>query len=177
MPFNCAHVLTRPPWARRLHAFHALPLVPSPPLTHHSAFTWVAGMISTAQPSHPPALDAPRRVALPSEGLLIPQLPPEGAGRLFFTARIERPLLYRGGSASKKNGLPAPSLSSEAARCASKRPTQPTLLTPSSECAPSCSFSFASTSHSPNAAESRWARAQPLSIRTPRCRQSCADCS
>jgi len=44
---------------------------------------------------------------------------PEGVGRLFFTARIERPPLYRGGSASKKNGLPAPSQSSEAARCAS----------------------------------------------------------
>jgi hypothetical protein len=39
---------------------------------------------------------------------------PEGVGRLFFTARIERPPLYRGGSASKKNGLPAPSHSSEA---------------------------------------------------------------
>jgi len=38
---------------------------------------------------------------------------------MFFTARIERPPLYRGGSASKKNGLPAPSHSSEAARCAS----------------------------------------------------------
>jgi len=33
----------------------------------------------------------------------------EGVGRLFFTARIERPPHYRGGSASKKNGLPAPS--------------------------------------------------------------------
>jgi hypothetical protein len=44
---------------------------------------------------------------------------PEGVGRLFFTARIERPPLYRGGSASKKNGLPAPSHSSEDARCAS----------------------------------------------------------
>ena len=39
--------------------------------------------------------------------------------RLPFTARIERPPLYRGGSASKKNGLPAPSPHSEAARCAS----------------------------------------------------------
>jgi hypothetical protein len=38
---------------------------------------------------------------------------------LFFTARIERPPLYRGGSASKKNGLPAPSHPSEAAHCAS----------------------------------------------------------
>jgi hypothetical protein len=38
---------------------------------------------------------------------------------LFFTARIERAPLYRGGSASKKNGLPAPSHPSEAARCAS----------------------------------------------------------
>ena len=38
---------------------------------------------------------------------------------MFFTARIERPPLYRGGSASKKNGLPAPSHHSQAARCAS----------------------------------------------------------
>ncbi len=38
---------------------------------------------------------------------------------MFFTARIERPPLYRGGSASKKNGLPAPLHPSEAARCAS----------------------------------------------------------
>ena len=45
---------------------------------------------------------------------------PEEAGRLFFTARIERPPLYRGGSASKKNGLPASSYPSEATRCASK---------------------------------------------------------
>jgi hypothetical protein len=44
---------------------------------------------------------------------------PEGVGSLFFTARIERPPLYRGGSASKKNGLPAPSHPSKAARCAS----------------------------------------------------------
>jgi len=44
---------------------------------------------------------------------------PEGVGRLFLTARIERPPLYRGGSASKKNSLPAPSHPSEAARCAS----------------------------------------------------------
>jgi hypothetical protein len=36
---------------------------------------------------------------------------------LFFTARIERPQLYRGGSASKKNGLPPPSHLSQAARC------------------------------------------------------------
>ena len=35
---------------------------------------------------------------------------------MFFTARIERPPLYRGGSASKKNGLPAPAHPSEAAR-------------------------------------------------------------
>jgi len=39
---------------------------------------------------------------------------------LFFTARIERPLLYRGGSASKKNGLPAPSHHSESMRSGSK---------------------------------------------------------
>ncbi len=44
---------------------------------------------------------------------------------MFFTARIERPPLYRGGSASKKNGLPAPSQHSEAARCASTEDHQP----------------------------------------------------
>ena len=43
----------------------------------------------------------------------------EGVVRLIFTARIERRPLYRGGSASKKNGLPTPSHHSEAARCAS----------------------------------------------------------
>jgi hypothetical protein len=37
---------------------------------------------------------------------------------LFFTARIERPPLYRGGSASKKIGLPAPLHPSEDACCA-----------------------------------------------------------
>ncbi len=54
------------------------------------------------------------------EGLSDFPTSPEGAGRLFFTARIERPLFYRGGSASKET-MPAASLSpSEAARCASK---------------------------------------------------------
>ena len=56
---------------------------------------------------------------LPGRGPSDSPTSPEGVGRLFFTARIERPPLYRGGSASKKNGLPAPSHSSEAARCAS----------------------------------------------------------
>ena len=46
---------------------------------------------------------------------------------MFFTARIERPPLYRGGSASKKNGLPAPSHSSEAARSANTKPARHTL--------------------------------------------------
>ena len=56
---------------------------------------------------------------LPGRGPADSPTAPEGVGRLFFTARIERPPLYRGGSASKKNGLPTPSHSSEAARCAS----------------------------------------------------------
>ena len=51
--------------------------------------------------------------------------PPEGAGRLFFTARIERPPFSRGGSASKKNGLPTPSHFFEAERCASRRTLPP----------------------------------------------------
>jgi hypothetical protein len=52
----------------------------------------------------------------PSDSLTFP----EGVGRLFFTARIERPQLYRGGSASKKNSLPATSHHSEGARSGSK---------------------------------------------------------
>ena len=45
--------------------------------------------------------------------------PPEGTGRLFFTARIGRALSHRARSASKKNGLPVPSHHSKTARCAS----------------------------------------------------------
>jgi len=77
-------------------------------------------MIPTARDvlTRPPT-GTPRRAICPGEGLLIPAPFPEGVGRLFFTARIERPPLYPGGSASKKNGLPAPSHPSEAARCAS----------------------------------------------------------
>jgi hypothetical protein len=106
-------------------------------------FKGVAGMIPTAR-TIPPTQPSARQDALypergPSNSLYLPlgewpRLPstariergpadsptsPEGVGRLFFTARIERPPFHRGGSASKKNGLPAPSLSSEAARCAS----------------------------------------------------------
>ena len=42
-----------------------------------------------------------------------------------FTARIERPLLYRGGSASKKGTWPLRPHPSEAARCASTEDYQP----------------------------------------------------
>ena len=109
-------------------------------------------MIPTAR-TIPPAQPSARQDALypergPSNSLYLPlgewpRLPstariergpcdsppsPEGVGRLFFTARIERPPLYRGGSASKKNGLPAPSHHSEAARCAS---TNDGLIAPS----------------------------------------------
>ena len=45
--------------------------------------------------------------------------------RLPFTARIERPLLYRGGSASKKGTWPLLPHPSEAARCASTEDYQP----------------------------------------------------
>ena len=62
----------------------------------------------------------PKTCHLPGRGPSDSPTSPEGVGRLFFTARIERPPLYRGGSASKKNGLPTPSHPSEAARCASK---------------------------------------------------------
>ena len=54
------------------------------------------------------AIGFPRCAIIPSKGLLIPQLPQREQAVLFFTARIERPPLYGGGSASKKNGLPAP---------------------------------------------------------------------
>jgi hypothetical protein len=57
----------------------------------------------------------------------------EGVGGLFFTARIDRPPPYRGGSASKKYGLAAPSHPSEAARCTSTGDRQ---ATPSSFAAP-----------------------------------------
>jgi len=73
-----------------------------------------------AQHSHPPTHRHAETCHLPGRGPSDSPTSPEGVGRLFFTARIERPPLYRGGSASKKNGLPAPSHSSEAARCASK---------------------------------------------------------
>src|SRR5882762_7890838 len=45
--------------------------------------------------------------------------------RLPFTARIERPLSYRGGSASKKGTWPLLPHPSEAARCASTEDHQP----------------------------------------------------
>ncbi len=67
-----------------------------------------------------PPTGTPRRAICPGEGLSDFPTSLEGAGRLFFTARIERPPFYRGGSASKKNGLSVPSHPSEAARCASK---------------------------------------------------------
>src|SRR5437016_14156140 len=87
---------------------------------------------------------------------------PEGVGRLFFTARIERPPLYRGGSASKKNGLPAPSHHSEAARCASKEDHQaPSLSIYSVDRTPSLP-----DRSSPTRADDR---AQSLSLPRPPC--------
>ena len=44
---------------------------------------------------------------------------PEGVGRLFFTARIERAPFHRARSASKEGTWPLPAHHSEAARCAS----------------------------------------------------------
>ena len=89
-----------------------------------SFYYGVAGMIPTAR-HHNSSFDFqgwPGRssIARVERGHSHSLTSPEGVGRLFFTARIERPPLYRGGSASKKNGLPAPSHHSEAARCASK---------------------------------------------------------
>ena len=76
-------------------------------------------MLKKGQLSHPPthwhasACHEPRRG--PSDSLTSP----EGVGRLFFTAHIERALSHRARSASKKNGLPTPSHHSETARYAS----------------------------------------------------------
>ena len=66
-----------------------------------------------------PPTGTPRRAISPSEGLpdslyLLGEWP-----RLPFTARIERPPLHRGGSASKKGTWPLPLHPSQAARCAS----------------------------------------------------------
>jgi len=73
-----------------------------------------------ARRSHPPTHWHAETCHLPGRGPSDSPTSPEGAGRLFFTARIERPPLYRGGSASKKNGLPAPSHHSEGMRSGSK---------------------------------------------------------
>ena len=72
-----------PPWLTP-HFPHAFP---------HSVFSAATGVVSTARvergsPNYPPS--------------------PEGAGKPSFTARIERPPLYRGGSASKKDGCLPP---------------------------------------------------------------------
>jgi hypothetical protein len=58
-----------------------------------------------------PPTGTPRRASNPSEGLRLPLLfsLTEGVARLPFIARIERPPLHRGGSASKKGSLAIPS--------------------------------------------------------------------
>ncbi len=52
----------------------------------------------------------------PRRGPSDSSISPQGVGRLFFTARIKRPPLYRGGSASKKDGCPSPLLFQEMIR-------------------------------------------------------------
>ena len=104
-------------------------------------FFWVSKGVGwlipdCAQLSHPPTHWHAGTCHEPWRGPSDSPTSPEGVGRLFFTARIERPPFYRGGSASKKNGLPAPSHPSEAARCASKGDGQ---ATPSSFAAPTSS--------------------------------------
>jgi hypothetical protein len=86
--------------------------------------------------THPPTHWHAKPCHLPGRGPSGSSTSPAGVGRLFFTARIERPLLYRGGSASKKNGLPAPSHPSDAARCVSTGDGQ---ATPSSFVVPASS--------------------------------------
>jgi hypothetical protein len=67
-----------------------------------------------------PPTGTPRRAICPGEGLPTLYTSLKGSGRgCPCTARIERPLLHRGGSASKKGTWPLPSHPSEAARCAS----------------------------------------------------------
>ena len=70
-----------------------------------SVFSETTGVVSTARVERGPPNSSPS---------------PEGVGKPSFTACIERPLLYRGGSASKKGTWPLPSHPSEAARCVSE---------------------------------------------------------
>ena len=73
-----------------------------------------------------PLTSTPRRAISPSEGLPILYTSMLGEWqRLPFTARIERPPFYRGGSASKKGTWPLPLHPSQAARCASTGEQQP----------------------------------------------------
>jgi hypothetical protein len=85
---------------------------PLPPLQEgFGNFQGMVGLSSTARPSHPPALDAPRRVLAPARAFLICYSltsSRKGVARSSFTARIERAPLYRARSASKKDGLAAP---------------------------------------------------------------------
>jgi len=74
---------------------------------------------SAALPSDCFAIDLPGRASSPGEGLQIFHFALREIARLSFTARIERPPLHRGGSASKKGTWPLPLNPSEAARCAS----------------------------------------------------------
>ncbi len=89
--------------------------------------------LNCAPLSHPPTHWHAETCHHPGRGPSDFQTFPEGVGRLFFTARIERPPFYRGGSASKKNGLPTPSHPSEAARCASTGDHQAPSPTPFGE--------------------------------------------
>jgi len=60
-----------------------------------------------------PPTGTPRRAISPGEGLPILYFSMSlfrGVARLSFTARIERPLFHRGGSASKKGTWPLPSI-------------------------------------------------------------------
>jgi hypothetical protein len=138
-----ARLLTHPTLAGTSPARHesaktaSLPrdaLVPSKAATSHHFIRGGRDDPNCAQHSHPPTHwqiffthptlrllrnRFPGTCHLPGRGPADSPTAPEGVGRLLFTARIEPPPLYRGGSASKKNGLPTPSHSSEAARCAS----------------------------------------------------------
>jgi hypothetical protein len=93
-----------------------------------------AGVVSTARNFLTRPSPARRDALAPERGPSDSSTFPEEVGGLFCAARIERPPLYRGGSASKKNGLPSPSHQSEAARCASteddQAPFPPTAESP-----------------------------------------------
>jgi len=84
------HLLRRPrvARARKIIRLHPLLCCLAPPILYVFSRRW-AGRSSSARVERTPSDSSPS---------------PEGTGKPSFTARIERPPLHRGGSASKKDG-------------------------------------------------------------------------